>query len=609
MEAEIAEKSEKSAENENHGKAGTVVEEGNARAGEALVKEEGVRTEKACVKEESTRQAATLAEEKSVQQVGISAEAEKAERTENAECAESAKSADKAEIAENEGQADSLEKAGRVSKSAGRHSSAEPDSPFKRAKASLQNRDLWLRRLFLMLADMLVITASGLFVLWARFEFHWEMIEPVFLENFGQHLPFLLAAMLIIFWCFRLYHSLWEFAGMQEVIRVPLACVTLMAADYLLIELLWNSAMPRSYFPLTLLCESWGIIGVRFLYRSVRSAHMRRQKKTDAPVVRKNIMVIGAGQAGAMIVREIQNSSFSKGIVCCVIDDDEQKHGSYIHGIRVVGGRDMILRYVERYQIDQIIIAMPSQSKKTVREILDICKETSCDLKVLPGMYQIANDEVSIKDLRDVEINDLLGREPVQIDNESVCRYVTDKVILVTGGGGSIGSALCRQISDRHPKQLIILDIYENNAYDIQQELLARHPNMNLTVLIGSVRNTNRVEDILSTYRPEIIYHAAAHKHVPLMEDSPNEAIKNNAMGTMKLAQAADKWGVKKFVLISTDKAVNPTNIMGASKRLCEMIIQAYNRHSATDFVAVRFGNVLGSNGSVIPLFKKQIAA
>ena len=340
------------------------------------------------------------------------------------------------------------------------------------------------------------------------------------------------------------------------------------------------------------------------MYRFLRMVQeLRSGRKTN----RKRLMIVGGGEAGAMIIKELQGSRYLDQQVCCIIDDDVSKHGKYIRGVEIVVAREDIVRVAREFQIDEIIIAMPSAEKAKRRDILHICKETGCDLKVLPGLYQMINGEVVTSKLRKVEIEDLLGREAIKTDLNQVAGYVSGKTVLVTGGGGSIGSELCRQIAMHHPKRLIIVDIYENNAYDIQQELKKKHSELDLVVLIASVRNTHRMETIFETYRPDIVYHAAAHKHVPLMEDSPNEAIKNNVFGTYKTAKAADKYGVKRFVLISTDKAVNPTNIMGASKRICEMVIQMMNNHSKTDYVAVRFGNVLGSNGSVIPLFKKQI--
>ncbi|BDF34548.1 hypothetical protein CE91St62_26110 [Lachnospiraceae bacterium] len=318
-------------------------------------------------------------------------------------------------------------------------------------------------------------------------------------------------------------------------------------------------------------------------------------------------MVIGAGEAGSVIIHELKTSRHLNRNVVCIIDDNPSKRGKYLQGIRIAGGRDDIIAAVKRYSIEEIILAIPSAGPKTTKEILRICNETNCKLKVLPGMYQLINEEVSVSKLREVSIEDLLGRDSINIDLDSVAGYVNNKTVLITGGGGSIGSELCRQIANYCPKCLIIFDIYENNAYDIQQELKKKYPHLRLEVLIGSVRNTKRIEWVMERYRPDVVYHAAAHKHVPLMEDSPNEAIKNNVFGTYKTARAADKFGVKRFVLISTDKAVNPTNIMGASKRLCEMVIQTFNKYSATEYVAVRFGNVLGSNGSVIPLFRKQM--
>lgn len=305
----------------------------------------------------------------------------------------------------------------------------------------------------------------------------------------------------------------------------------------------------------------------------------------------------------------MRNSRHINKKVVCVIDDDRDKIGSFIHGVKIMGNRYEIPHLAKEFNVDEIIIAMPAVSQKDIKGILDICKETGCDMKRLPGIYQLVNGDVSVAKLKDVDVNDLLGRDPIEVDLDSILGYVENKVIMVTGGGGSIGSELCRQIASHHPKQLVLVDIYENTTYDIQNELRRNYPELNLVVLIASVRNTKRMDMIFEKYRPDIVYHAAAHKHVPLMEDSPNEAVKNNVLGTWKVVQAADKWKVKRFVMISTDKAVNPTNIMGATKRICEMIIQTYNRHSDTEFVAVRFGNVLGSNGSVIPLFKKQIEA
>jgi FlaA1/EpsC-like NDP-sugar epimerase len=385
------------------------------------------------------------------------------------------------------------------------------------------------------------------------------------------------------------------------------ACVVASATQLIGMEVL-DYPVPRSYYFLyggVLLLLT---IGSRFAYRLIRI--QLRKKRNGGEVNTTKVMIVGGGNAANAIIREINSSDHINLMeVKCIIDDDGDKQGKYIHGIKVVGTRSNIKESATLYNIDEIIIAMPSVSKKEIREIVEICKETACSLKILPGIYQLMNGEVSVSKLRKVEIEDLLGREPVKVDLHSIMGYIKDKVILVTGGGGSIGSELCRQLAAHEPKQLIIIDIYENNAYEIQQELKRIYPKLNLVVLIASVRNERRINSIFETYKPDIVYHAAAHKHVPLMEDSPNESIKNNVIGTWNTVLAADRNNVKRFVMISTDKAVNPTNIMGASKRICEMIIQTYDKRSKTEFVAVRFGNVLGSNGSVIPLFKKQIAA
>lgn len=409
---------------------------------------------------------------------------------------------------------------------------------------------------------------------------------------------------LIIFMFFRLYNSLWRYASLGEVLNIAIAC-GLSAVVHFLTVFGTYRRLPRSYFVIYLLLLFIMTLVVRFSYRIIRLLY----NENVHGVGMRNTMVIGAGESGNMVINELKMSNKLDSNICCIIDDNKSKQNTFINGVKVIGGRDRILDATRYYAINEIIIAMPSAPKKDVKEILEICQQTGADLKILPGVYQFVNGEAAVEKLRPVQIEDLLGREPVETNLESIAGYVKNKVVLVTGGGGSIGSELCRQIAANRPKMLIIFDIYENNAYDIQQELRAKYPHMHLEVLIGSVRNTNRVDQVFEKYRPDIVYHAAAHKHVPLMEDSPNEAIKNNVFGTYKTALAADKYGAKKFVLISTDKAVNPTNIMGASKRMCEMIVQGLNRHSSTDFVAVRFGNVLGSNGSVIPLFKKQIEA
>jgi len=361
--------------------------------------------------------------------------------------------------------------------------------------------------------------------------------------------------------------------------------------------------LPRSwYFFYGALLLIMMVIG-RFSQRGVKTLSGRRQQSEKM----KRVLIVGAGEAGNAIIKEIVNSRYVNMKIVGIVDDDKTKKGKFLHGIKVIGDRNDIIDITESRRVDEIIIAMPSTSALEMKQILDICKETGCELKRLPGMFQLVNGDVSISKLKDVDVNDLLGREPIKVDLDSIMGYVSGKVVMVTGGGGSIGSELCRQVAAKNPKQLVIVDIYENTTYDIQLELKRKYPELDLVVLIASIRNTKRMDEIFKTYRPEIVYHAAAHKHVPLMEDSPNESVKNNVLGTWKVVQAADKYKVKRFVMISTDKAVNPTNIMGATKRICEMIIQTYNNRSETEYVAVRFGNVLGSNGSVIPLFKKQI--
>ncbi len=388
---------------------------------------------------------------------------------------------------------------------------------------------------------------------------------------------------------------------MQNILA---ACILSAILDFVGMKLM-RYPIPRSYYFVYALMLTGMTTGTRFSYRIIRGMRHKAQNRKNGT----RVMIIGAGDAGNTVIKEITNSSYSTMTIKCIIDDDEHKWGRFIQGIKIVGGRDRIVEYAALYGIDEIFIAIPSANRATMKALVEICKETSCKLRTLPGIYQLVNGEVNVSKLRNVDVEDLLGRDPIKVDLDSILNYVKGQTIMVTGGGGSIGSELCRQIAGHRPARLIIVDIYENNAYEIQQELKHKYPKLDLVVLIASVRNTNRINHIMEEYRPDIIYHAAAHKHVPLMEVSPNEAIKNNVFGTWKTAQAAVQNGVKKFVLISTDKAVNPTNIMGASKRICEMIIQTYNRHYPTEFVAVRFGNVLGSNGSVIPLFRKQIAA
>ena len=473
-------------------------------------------------------------------------------------------------------------------------------------KQLIRDRQLFIRRIFLMCYDMFAVFVASMVALMIRFDLNFYNVPSEYLNEVWRTLPYMMAITLIIFWGLRLYSSLWSYAGALEMMYVVSACILdAIAAAALILVRNWGDMfpVPRSFYILYGLFLLVLIMGCRYSYRGLR---VIRNMRRDG-VYRRNVLVIGAGEAGNQLIKEINNSRYVRKKVVGVIDDDKTKIGNYIHGAKVVGDRSCIRDKVLELHVHEIIIAMPSASPKQMKGILDICKETGCELKRLPGIYQLVNGEVGISKLKDVDVNDLLGREPVTVDLESIMGYVSGKIIMVTGGGGSIGSELCRQIAGHKPKQLIILDIYENTTYDIQNELKVKFPELDLVVLIGSVRNTNRMNWIFETYHPEIIYHAAAHKHVPLMEESPNEAIKNNVLGTWKIVQAADHYHVKRFVMISTDKAVNPTNIMGASKRICEMIIQTYNKRSDTEYVAVRFGNVLGSNGSVIPLFKKQI--
>ncbi len=468
------------------------------------------------------------------------------------------------------------------------------------------NYKLFYRRTCLIIYDVASVLVASFLAIAMRYEFDLEGIPDYFLETIIRFLPFNVVLTILIFYIFKLYNSLWAFAGENELQNLVVACICSAGVDGigLFLVKVEERPVPNSYYFMYGFILITLIFASRFSYRFLRSKKHKLQNKKNAT----QVMIIGAGDAGNSIVKELAISNYSTMSVACIIDDDRTKWGSYVQGIKVEGGRDKILECVDSHDIDEIFIAIPSASRQTIREILEICKETECKLKSLPGIYQLVNGEVSVSKLRDVEVEDLLGRDPIQVDIDSILGYVSGKVVLVTGGGGSIGSELCRQIAAHKPGKLIIVDIYENSAYEIQQELLHKYPDLDLLVLIASVRNTNRMNTIFETYRPDIVYHAAAHKHVPLMETSPNEAIKNNVFGTWKTAQAAATYGAKKFVMISTDKAVNPTNIMGASKRICEMIVQTFNRHYATEFVAVRFGNVLGSNGSVIPLFKKQIA-
>ena len=455
------------------------------------------------------------------------------------------------------------------------------------------------------LLDILCIAAAFFAALWIRYELSFSAIPMDLKWNFCRIVPPWIAISLVVFAGFGLYKSIWSFVSIDELFRIMMAYICL-GLLMLVLGLLLPVKMPLSFYLLGLLFSFISTTGLRFSYRFLRQLaieiHLRRGNDDV-----KNVMIVGAGEAGRTLVREFAHRGSLQQKVVCLIDDNPSKKGRILEGIPIVGNRDDIPEAVRKYHVNKIIYAIPTSDGQSKKEILNICSATGCEIQVVPGIYQLVNGEVSFGTLRDVEVQDLLGRDPVQVDWREIGRFITDKRVMVTGGGGSIGSELCRQIAKNNPEELIIFDIYENNAYDIQMELTRKYPWLKQTVLIGSVRNTARVESVVETYRPQLVFHAAAHKHVPLMEDSPHEAIKNNVMGTYKMAKAAAKFGVEKFVLISTDKAVNPTNIMGASKRLCEMVVQMMSRRTETEFAIVRFGNVLGSNGSVIPLFKKQI--
>ena len=501
-----------------------------------------------------------------------------------------------------------------------------------RAFDMLQKRDL-----LLMLYDAVSVTVAFFFALWFRFDCQYTEIPLEYMTAWLKFAPVYAFVSLAVFYLFRLYKSIWRFASYVELKRILCASAILFAFHTLAITLLFRR-MPISYYIIGAAIQFLLVTVVRFAYRFVLLE--RRKSNRLAEMGASRVMLIGAGSAGQMVLRDLHSTKDMSERICCIIDDDVKKQGRYIDGVPVVGGREDILLNVEKYRIEKIYLAMPGATAEQRRDILDICKETDCQLKSLPGIAEIVTGQVKASSMREVAVEDLLGRDPVKTNMEEIYRFIAGKVILVTGGGGSIGSELCRQIAKHNPKQLIVFDIYENNAHAIGLELKDKHPELNLEVLIGSVRDSRRINQVFAKYRPEVVYHAAAHKHVPLMEDSPCESIKNNAIGTYKTAYAAMIHGCKRFVLISTDKAVNPTNIMGASKRLCEMVIQSFDRkiregraqdmlplyvHSedtdgavvdtgigydkpVTEFVAVRFGNVLGSNGSVVPRFKEQIA-
>lgn len=458
--------------------------------------------------------------------------------------------------------------------------------------------------IFLTLVDLVVIQFSAFMALLARFDFSYTLLrESMFLDALLRYAPWFTMLTVLIFIPFKLYSSLWEFASVDELLHILLAAMAVAVLQFAAIVLNLVD-LPLSFPMLNAMFLAVLTVLFRFSYRMARSIACRRSRRG----VQARTMLIGAGSAGMQTLREFETSENSKNHVVCIIDDDPQKTGRYLNNVKIVGTRRDIAKAAQDYRVEEIVFAIPAAPTQQRKQILKLCQETGCKLKILPGISQLANGEVKVQKIRDVDVLDLLGRDSVQVDLSQIAEYLSGKTVLVTGGGGSIGSELCRQIAGHRPKRLVIFDIYENNAYDIQQELRRTHPGLELITLIGSVRDTERVNMLFETYRPEIVFHAAAHKHVPLMEDSPNEAIKNNVFGTYHVARAADRYGTKTFVLISTDKAVNPTNVMGASKRICEMIVQTMANRSATKFVAVRFGNVLGSNGSVIPLFKRQIA-
>lgn len=412
----------------------------------------------------------------------------------------------------------------------------------------------------------------------------------------------------VFFYIFKVYNILWRYSGYNELARIMVGSAMAVSGVYVVSMALFSNACAISTYVITFMIVCLIISAERIALKKFYISSNFEPTENNDNTLKGNIMLIGGGDAGSAIITEILESKKMRNCkICCVIDDDPYKIGKYISGIRIVGDRNMIIEAAKKYDISTIVFAIPSCPSEEKSEILNICQKTECNLRTVPAIYQLLNNNFSASSIRKVEIEDLLGRDPIKINLNSIMNYVENKIIMVTGGGGSIGSELCRQIAVHNPKQLIIFDMYENNAYDIQNELLRKYPKLNLVTLIGSVRDSKRLDCVFAKYRPQIVYHAAAHKHVPLMEESPNESIKNNVFGTYKTAQFADKYGVQKFILISTDKAVNPTNIMGATKRICEMIVQYFNNHSDTEYVAVRFGNVLGSNGSVIPLFRKQI--
>jgi FlaA1/EpsC-like NDP-sugar epimerase len=460
-----------------------------------------------------------------------------------------------------------------------------------------------IRKLGLVIVDVFIINISFLIAFILKYDGEVVYIITTYLKTIIWVSIIATIIKLMCFIIFKLYNSLWSYAGIYEAMRLITALIISNAIVVSLVTIL-SISIPLSIFIITFFIETLFMGGTRFLYRVLRRIKQRAFSYTEPE---NRLMIIGGGEAGSIIVKELEQSPFSDSKAIAIIDDDENKKNMKLHGVPVVGNRYDIVRVAKEMNIDEIIIAIPSAPKKEINAIYSECSKTDCKVRILPSISHIINGNVSMKKVRDVELEDLLGREPVKLELNKIALYLKNKVVLVTGGGGSIGSELCRQIAAFLPKQLILLDFYENNAYDIQNELKFKYPDLNLTAVIANIREEQRIDNIFRQYRPDVVFHAAAHKHVPLMEENPIEAIKNNVFGTINVVKSADKYKTSKFILISTDKAVNPTNVMGATKRIAEMIIQATNRHSKTKFAAVRFGNVLGSNGSVIPLFKKQI--
>ena len=459
-----------------------------------------------------------------------------------------------------------------------------------------------------MMVDILLVNLALYGAYWLRFDF---VVQEQYIRQYQEIFIAMTVIKLIVFYYAGLYKNMWRYASIREVVVIGTSAVFANSVLVAYIFMMQMSAVPRGIIVIDCILDIGFIGGSRLLYKIYRrylakGISFKIEYEKD---FKKRVLIYGAGDAGSTIIKEIRNHKNLCSVPVAVIDDNKNKLGKKINGVPVLGTKENVLRVVEMKKIDEIIIALPSASKQQVSEAIEACKQTACKLKIVPGVFELIDETVTIKNIRDVQIEDLLGREPVKINLDEISGYLQEKVVLVTGGGGSIGSELCRQITRFKPKKLLILDIYENNAFNIQNELLREYPDINLKVIIASIRDKARLEKIFSTYKPQVVFHAAAHKHVPLMEDNPTEAMKNNVFGTLNVAECAHRYKSQKFVLISTDKAVNPTNIMGATKRIAEMIVQAYSRNSKTEFVAVRFGNVLGSNGSVIPIFKQQIAA